>query len=48
MKTWNLFWSPTGQLIEKVQARTMRAAIRKVSYPYRKYRGEVYAVEVQS
>lgn len=46
MKTFNLFWSPTGQLLATVQARTMRAAIRKAPMPYRKYLGGIYAVEV--
>jgi hypothetical protein len=44
MKTWTLYWSPTGQDIGIVQAKTMRAAIRKASMPYRKYLGEIYAV----
>lgn len=45
MKTWQLYWSPTGQHIGTVQARTRRAAIRKAPYPYRRYLGEIYAVE---
>jgi hypothetical protein len=43
MRTYNLFWSPTGQKIATVEARTMRAAIRKAPAPYRKYLGEIYA-----
>jgi hypothetical protein len=46
MRTFNLFWSPEGKLIATVQARTMRAAIRKAPYPYRRYLGEIYATEV--
>lgn len=46
MRTWNLFWSPEGRQIATVQARTMRAAIRKAPKPYRRYLGEIYAVEV--
>lgn len=46
MKTYNLFWAPEGKQIATVQARTMRAAIRKAPMPYRRYLGEIYAVEV--
>jgi hypothetical protein len=47
MKTYRLIWSPTGQCIaENVQARTPQAAVRKAPLPYRKYLGEIYAVEV--
>jgi hypothetical protein len=46
MKTFNVFWAPEGRLIATVQARTARAAIRKAPYPYRRYLGEMYAVEV--
>ena len=46
MKTYDLFWSPEGRKIATVQARTMRAAIRKAPMPYRRYLGEIYAVEV--
>lgn len=45
MKTWTLFWSPTGAPIATVQARTARAAIRKAPQPYRRYLGEIYAKE---
>lgn len=44
--TYNLHWAPTGQLIATVTARTMRAAIRKAPLPFRRYLGEIYAVEV--
>ena len=46
MKTYDLFWSPEGRKIATVTARTMRAAIRKAPMPYRRYLGEIYAVEV--
>ncbi len=35
MKTYKLFWSPTGQYIDTVRARTARAAIRRAPYPWR-------------
>lgn len=47
MTTWNLFWAPEGKLIATVQARTMRAAIRKAPMPYRRYLGEIYAVAIR-
>jgi len=43
MNTYRLVWSPTGQTIGTVQAKTMRAAIRKAPKPYSKYKGEIYA-----
>jgi hypothetical protein len=46
--TFDLYWSPTGQKIATVRARTKRAAVRKAPKPYRKYLGEIYAVEVAS
>lgn len=46
MKTFALYWSPTGAHIATVQARMMREAIRKAPMPYRKYLGEIYATEV--
>lgn len=45
VKTWQVFWSPTGAPITTVSARTARAAIRKAPMPYRKYLGELYATE---
>lgn len=46
MHTYRLIWSPTGATIATVQARTMRAAIRKAPAPYRQFLGEIYAEEV--
>jgi len=45
MKTWKLHWSPDGQCIATVQAKTMREAIRKAPMPYKKFLGEIYAEE---
>lgn len=46
MKTYELFWSPEGRRIATVQAKDAKAAIRKAPLPYRKFLGEIYAVEV--
>jgi hypothetical protein len=46
MRTYTLVWSPTGQTIATVTARTPRAAIRKVPAPYRRFLGEIYAKEI--
>lgn len=43
MKTYKLVWSPSGQAIATVQARTLREARRKAPMPWRKYLGEIYA-----
>ena len=45
MKTWTLFWSPTGRPIATVTARTARQAIRQAPGPYRRFLGEIYAEE---
>ncbi len=42
--TWRIVWSPEGRTIATVQAKTARAAIRKAPMPYRKYKGEMYAL----
>ena len=46
MKTYDLFWTPEGRKIATVEARTVRSAIRKAPMPYRRYLGEIRAVEV--
>jgi hypothetical protein len=46
MPTFKLFWSPEGKQIATVEARDASAAKRKAPAPYRKYRGEIYAVEL--
>ena len=48
MKRFKLYWSPSGLHFQTVEARTERAACRKADQPYRKYLGEIYAVEVDS
>lgn len=47
MKFYQLVWSPEGRVIATVQAKTRRAAIRKVPYPYRRYLGEIYVIELE-
>lgn len=47
MKSYDLYWSPTGQKIASgVKASTARAAIRKAPRPYSKYKGEIYATDL--
>lgn len=48
MKTWTIYWAPEGRPIANVKAKTARAAIRKAPKPYRKYLGEMYAIEGES
>lgn len=48
MKKWDLYWSPEGRRIATVEAKDMRSAIRKAPKPYRRYLGEIYAVEAIS
>lgn len=43
MRTWNIYWAPTGQCIGMVQALTARQAIRMAPMPYRRFLGELYA-----
>lgn len=45
-KTWTLYWAPEGRPIGVVQARTAQQAVRRAPLPYRRYLGEIYAVEV--
>lgn len=40
---WDLFWSPSGQRIASVRARSARLAVRRTPAPWVRYRGEVYA-----
>lgn len=44
-KHFDLYWSPEGRKIACVDAKDERAAIRKAPQPYRKFLGEIYAVE---
>jgi hypothetical protein len=47
MRTWNIYWAPEGRIIaHNVKAKSAYLAIRKAPKPYRKYLGEMYAVEV--
>jgi hypothetical protein len=47
MKLWDVFWSPTGQKIASaVRASTGKLAKTKAPAQYRKYKGEMYVVEV--
>lgn len=47
MTFFDLFWAPEGRCIaSRVYARDKHAAIRKAPMPYRRYLGEIYAVEV--
>lgn len=45
MPSFDIYWSPEGRKIATVQAKDMRAAKRKAPMPYRKYLGELYAVD---
>lgn len=44
---WRLVWSPEGREIARVSAPSARAAIRKAPFPYRKFKGEIYAEEIK-
>lgn len=46
MKTFIVYWSPQGRAIATIQARNARAACRKAPMPWRRYPGELYAVEI--
>lgn len=43
---WKLYWGPEGRQIAVVEAKDASAAKRKAPQPYRKYLGEIYAVEL--
>lgn len=45
---FDLYWSPEGRKIATVQAKDMKAARCMAPMPYRKYLGEIYAVQVTS
>lgn len=45
--TFDIYWSPEGRRIATVDAETHGKAIRKAPQPYRRYLGEMYAVEVK-
>lgn len=46
MKKFELYWSPEGRKIATVSAKDAKAAKRKTPMPYRRYLGEIYAVEI--
>lgn len=47
MKIYDVYWSPTGQKIASgVRASTAKLAKSKAPVMYRKYKGEMYVVEV--
>lgn len=46
MPTFKLFWSPEGKHIGTVEAKDASAAKRLAPKPYRKYLGEIYAVQL--
>ncbi len=46
MSQFKLFWSPEGKHIATVEADDQRDAIRRAPKPYRKYLGEICAVEL--
>lgn len=47
MKKWNLVWSPEGRVIATVYGMNGKAALAQVPGPWRKYKGEVYALEAE-
>jgi hypothetical protein len=48
MKTFELFWGPTGRAFALVSATTVLAAKRKAPRPWGRYQGEIYAKEVKA
>lgn len=44
---WVIVWSPTGRVIDTVEAKTTKGAINKTPHPYKRYLGEVYAETVE-
>jgi hypothetical protein len=45
INTYTLYWSPEGRPIVTVRASTMRLAIRRAPMPYRRFKGEIYAID---
>lgn len=45
MKLFTVYWAPEGRAIATVLAKSRSAAIRQAPPPYRRYLGELYAVE---
>jgi len=47
MRQWILVWAPEGRIIAHVQARTSAEARLQAPLPYRRYLGEVYAMDAR-
>lgn len=47
LPVFDIYWSPEGRKIATVQAKDVRSAIRMAPMPYRRYLGEMYAVQVK-
>jgi hypothetical protein len=45
IKLFTLYWAPEGRPIAYVRASTMRLAIRRAPMPYRRFKGEIYAID---
>ena len=43
---FELYWAPEGRPVMTVEAKNVEAARRMIRQPYRKFLGEVYALEV--
>jgi hypothetical protein len=43
---FDLYWAPEGRCIQTVEAKDEKRARRMIQQPYRKFLGEVYALEV--
>ena len=45
MRVWTLYWAPEGRPIALVTAKSASAAVRQARGGYKRYLGELYAVE---
>lgn len=41
---FDIYWSPEGRKIATVEAKSEKDALKQAPLPYKKYRGELYAV----
>lgn len=48
MKTFELYWAPEGKKIAIVQAKDEKSAKEKAPAPYKKYQGEIYAIQQEA
>jgi hypothetical protein len=46
-RIFDLYWSPEGRKIARVSASSFKQARSKAPMPYRKYKGEIYVVDVE-